>query len=134
MCTGRVKVAEECTVPYLRVLAILLESSALRIDVVRDDLLIHGLGMTVGVGCADGAVFWDWYHAFVAGGVAVNGGGGGKDNVGDVVAGHGAEKGDGAADVDAVVFGWDLCGLSDGLGNALSVSEVVGGLAMEVYL
>jgi len=129
MCASRVEVAEESTVPDLRVLAILLESIALRIDVVRDDLLIHGLGMAVGVGCADGAVFWDGYHAFVAGGVAVNGGGGGKDNVGDIVAGHGAEEGDGTTDIDAVVLGRDLCGLSDGLENALSVEEDVGGLA-----
>jgi len=42
------------------------------------------------------------------------------------VAGHGAEEADGSADVDAVVLGWDLGGLSDGLRNALSVIEEVG--------
>ena len=126
VCTGRVEVAEECTVPYLRVLAILLESCALRVDVVCNDLLVHGLGVAVWVGCADGAVLWDWDHAFEAGGIAVDGGGGGEDDVGDVVAGHGAEEADGTADVDAVVLGWDLGGLSDGLRNALSVIEEVG--------
>lgn len=82
---------------------------------VGDDVLDHGLGATVGVGSTLGAVLGDGNHVLEAGGVAVDGGGGGEDNVGDIVAGHGLEERDAAANVDAVVLEGDLGRFANGL-------------------
>lgn len=103
-------------------LAGLLKLVALGVDVVGDDLLDEGLGVAVGVGRADGAVLGDGNHVGKAGRVAVDGGGRGEDNVGDVVLGHGAEEGDGTADVDAVVLQGDLARFADGLSTRRCVS------------
>ena len=129
MGTARVEVAEVGTVPLLEGLASLLEVVALGIDVVGDDILDDGLGAAVGVGGADGAVFGDGDHVLEAGGIAVDGGGGGEDDVGDIVAGHGAHKGDAAADVDAVVLEGNLARLADGL--QIQLAEVEVGQQME---
>jgi hypothetical protein len=102
--TARVEVAEESTVPLLERLAGLLQVVALSVDLVGDDILNDVLGATVDVGRTAGAVLGDGNHVLEAGGIAVDGGGGGEDDVGDIVAGHGAEEGDAAADVDTVVL------------------------------
>jgi hypothetical protein len=60
-------------------------------------------------------VFGDGDHVGEAGCVAVDGGGGGEDDVGDVVLDHGGEQGDGAADVDLIVGKRDLARLANGL-------------------
>lgn len=99
-----VEIPEEGGVPVLGGFPGLLEVGALGFDVVGDAGFDGGFGAAVGVGGADGAGFGDGDHVFEAGGVAVDGGGGGEDDVGDVVAGHGGEEADGAVDVGAVVF------------------------------
>lgn len=104
MRAGGVEVAEEGGVPVLAGFSCFLEVVALRVDVVGDAGFDGGLCAAVGVCGADGADFGDGDHVFEAGGVAVDGGGGGEDDVGDVVAGHGGEEADGAVDVCAVVF------------------------------
>lgn len=53
-------------------------------------------------------MFWDRNHVGDSGRVTVNGGGGGEDNVGDIVFLHAAQEGDGSAYVHAVVFEGDL--------------------------
>lgn len=115
MRTAGVEVAQQSAVPLLERLALLLQVVALSVDVVGDDVLNHGLGAAVGVGRANGAVLGDGDHVGESGRIAVDGGGGGEDDVGDIVAGHGLEEGDAAADVDAVVLERDHRGLSDGL-------------------
>lgn len=110
-----VEVAQQSTVPLLERLALLLQVVALSVDVVGDDVLNHGLGAAVGVGRANGAVLGDGNHVGESSRIAVDGGGRGEDNVGDIVAGHGLEEGDAAADIDAVVLERDHGGLSDGL-------------------
>lgn len=112
---ARVKVAQQGAVPLVVGLAGLLQLVALGVDVVGDDVLNHGLCAAVGVGRANGAGLGDGNHVGEAGGVAVDGGGGGKDNVADAVAGHAAHEGDAAADVDAVVFEGDFTRFADGL-------------------
>lgn len=104
MRTARVEVAQQSAVPLLEGLALLFQVGALGIDVVGDDVLNHGLGAAVGVGRANGAVLGDGDHVGESSGIAVDSGGGGEDNVGDIVAGHGLEERNAAADVDAVVL------------------------------
>lgn len=113
---ARVEVPQQRAVPLLEGLPGLLQVAALRLDVVGDDHLDGGLCAAVGVRGADGAALRDGDHVREARGVAVDGGRGGEDDVGDGVPGHGAEEGHGAADVDAVVLEGDLGGLADGLG------------------
>lgn len=113
--TTRVKVSQEGTIPLLEVLAFLLEVVALSVDIIGDDILNHGLGSAVGVGGTNGTVLRDGNHVGEAGGIAVYGGGGGEDDVGDVVSLHGSEKGDAATDIDAVVLERNLTRLADGL-------------------
>lgn len=52
---------------------------------------------------AQGAFFGNRDHARDTSGIAVDSSGGGVDDVGDVVAGGGAEEGEGPRDVDVVV-------------------------------
>lgn len=111
-----VEVAQVGTVPLRVGLASLLEVVSLGRDVVLDDTLDHRLRAAVGVGRADGAVLWDGNHVGEACRVAVDGGRGGEDDVGDIVLGHGAHQADAAADIDAVVLEWDLARLANGLG------------------
>lgn len=125
MRTARVEVAQQSAVPLLEGLALLLQVGALGIDVVGDDVLNHGLGAAVGVGRANGAVLGDGDHVGESSGIAVDGGGGGEDNVGDIVAGHGLEERNAAADVDAVVLERDDGRLSNGLEIAAVSSSVL---------
>jgi hypothetical protein len=113
-----VEVSEESAVPLC--LAVL----PLGGNVVGDDLLNHDLGSAVGVGGVDGAVLGDGdedalaLFVLVGAGVAVDGGRGREDNVAGVLAAaHGAQQGDAAADIDAVVLEGDLAGLANGLAD-----------------
>lgn len=71
---------------------------------VRDDLLVEKFGLAIGIGGPERAVLWDGDHIREACGVAVNGSGGGEDDVGDVVLGHGSEEADCAVNIDAIVL------------------------------
>lgn len=113
--TAGVEVAQQGAVPLLVGLAGLLQVVALSVDVVGDDVLNAGLGAAVRVGRADGAVLRDGNHVGHAGCVAVDGGRRREDNVGHVVASHGAKQRDAAADVDAVVLEGNLGRLADSL-------------------
>lgn len=93
---------------------------------VGDHELDGGFRATVWICGADWAVLWDGDHAGMLGGVAVDGCGGGEDDVGDVVRCHGAEEGDGTTDINAVVFERDFGGLANCL-----VSVLIFGLVEE---
>lgn len=114
---GRVEVSEQAGVPLLGRTAVagLLGFGALGGNVVGDHELGGELGVSVGVSGSQGAFFRDGDHAGDAGGVAVDGGGGGVDDVGDIVAGGGAQEVEGAVDIDAVVVQGDLAGFPYGL-------------------
>jgi hypothetical protein len=78
---------------------------------VFDDAFCHEFGAAVrvelgaeGVGFVDGDCLW----------VAVDGGGGGEDNVSDAAFVHAFEEDHGALDVDVVVTEWDRDGFRDG--------------------
>lgn len=120
MGTAGVEVSQKGTVPLLVLLTSLLQVVALSVDKVGDDVLNHGLGAAVGVGRPNGAMLGDRDHVGEAGGIAVDGGGGGEDDVVDVVALHGAEKSDAAADIDTVVLEGNLAGLADSLRMVLT--------------
>jgi hypothetical protein len=91
MGTGRVEVTQQCSVPLLAFLflAVLLRLVALRINGVCDDAFYGGLCATVDICRADGAVFGDGDHVGESGRIAVDGGGGREDDVGDIVLYHG---------------------------------------------
>ena len=110
-----VKVPQQPGVPLLEGLPRLLQIVPLGLDVVGDDHLNHGLRAAVGVRGADRAALRDRDHVREARRVAVDGGRGGEDDVSHGVLGHGAEEGDGAADIDAVVLEGDLARFADGL-------------------
>jgi hypothetical protein len=100
----------------------LLGRVALRVDVVGDHGLDAELCVAVRVGGAQRALFGDGDHVGEASGIAVDGCGGGEDNVGHVVLLHAAQQAEGAEDVDAVVLERDLAGLADGLLSLLASS------------
>ena len=109
---GGVEVAEEGGVPVVAGLIFLFGEDALGVDVVGDEVFDGGFGAAVGICGANGAVFGYGDHVGEAGGVAVDGGGRGEDDVGDVVFGHRSEEVDGAVDIGAVVFEGDFAGFS----------------------
>ena len=101
---GRVEVPQQGAVPDGAVFSLFLELGPLCLDVIGDDVLDGGFGAAVRVCGADGADFGNRDHVGEARGVAVDGRGGGEDDVGDGVFGHGGEEADGAVDIGAVVF------------------------------
>jgi hypothetical protein len=103
--TGGVEVTQESGVPLagLGLVSGLDGVVALGVDDVGDGGLDSELGISVGVGRAQRAVLGDGDHVGEAGGISVDGGGAGEDNVVNVVADHRAEEIDGAVDVDIVV-------------------------------
>lgn len=117
MSTGGVEVAEQGTVPLLglSLVAGLDGVVALSVDDVGDGGLDGELGVAVGVGGTQRALLGDGDHVGEASGITVDGGGAGEDDVGDIVADHGAQEADGAVDVDVVVVQRLLTGLTDGL-------------------
>lgn len=59
-------------------------------------------------------------------GIAIDGGRGGEDDVVDVVFLHAAEKGNGSANVDAIVLERNFCGFT----NRLAVGKYAPGTVM----
>ena len=117
MSTGGVEVTEQSTVPLLGLglVAGLDGVVALSVDDVGDGGLDGELGVAVGVGGTQRALLGDGDHVGEASGITVDGGGRREDDVGDIVADHGAQEADGAVDVDVVVVQRLLTGLTDGL-------------------
>ena len=94
-------------------LAFFFEVVALGLDMVGNAGFDGGFGAAVGVGGTDRAFFGNGDHIGEAGSIAIDGGRGGEDDVGDIVLGHGREEADGAIDIGAVVLKWDLARFSD---------------------
>ena len=113
MAPSRIEVSQEGAVPDITVLALLFESIPLGFDVIGDDVFDCRFGPAIGVGGANGAAFGNGYHVWEASGIAVDGGGGGEDDVGDIVFCHGGEEADGAVDVGAVVLEGDFSRFAD---------------------
>ena len=90
---------------------------------IGDDVLDCRLGPAVGVCGPNGAAFGDGDHVWEASGIAVDGGGGGEDNVGDVVFCHGGEEADGAVDIGAVVLEGDFSRFADCLWSTEHLGE-----------
>lgn len=67
---------------------------ALSVDQVGDGSLDGELGVSVRVGGAERAFLGDGNHVGEAGGISVDGGRAGEDDVGDIVAGHCPEEAD----------------------------------------
>ena len=109
---GRVKVAQEGGVPVVAGFGGFFCEEALRVDMVGNEVFDGGFGAAVGVCRADGAVFGDGDHVGEAGCVAVDGGGGGEDDIGDIILGHGGEEVDGTVDIGAPVFEGNFAGFS----------------------
>lgn len=115
MCAGWVKVAQQCSIPLLSVLSLLFRVVPLRVDVVGDQSLDCNLGVAVWVGGSERAVFWDGDHVLEAGRIAINCCRGREDDVGDIMAGHGAEESDGTTNVDTVVLDRNFARLANSL-------------------
>lgn len=115
--TGRVEVAQQSAVPLLGLglVASLGGVVALGVDHVGNGVLNSELGVSVGVCRAERAHFGDGDHVREASGITVDGSGAGEDDVGDVVADHGAQEADGAVDVHMVVVERLLTGFADSL-------------------
>lgn len=115
--TGGVEVAEQSAIPLLGLgLVTSLDGVVtLGVDNVGDGGLNSELGVAVGVGRTQRAVLGDGDHVGEAGGIAVDGGGAGEDNVGDIVLDHGAQEVDGAVNINQVVVQGFLAGLANGL-------------------
>jgi hypothetical protein len=113
--TTRVEVSQQSTVPLLELLTGLLQVASLSVNKVGDNVLDHGLGAAICVGRSNGAVLRNRNHVGETSSIAVDGSGGGEDDIVDVVALHGAEQRDTAADIDTVVLERDLARLADSL-------------------
>lgn len=113
MRAGRVEVAQQCRVPVLSRLALRLEVVALGFDMIGDAGFDGGLCAAIGIGGTDGAFFGDGDHVGETSRVAIDGGGGGEDDVGNIVLCHGGEEADGAVDIGAIVLQRDLTRLAD---------------------
>ena len=85
-------------------LSLLFEIISLGLDVICDAGFDGRFGPAVGVCGADWADLGNGYHIFEAGGIAVDSGRRGKDDIGDIVACHRGQKTDGAVDIGAVVL------------------------------
>jgi len=83
--------------------------------VISDDRFNHAFSVSIRVGGANWAILGNGYHVGNSSRIAVDGRGRGEDNIGDIVLGHAAEKSDGSANIDAVVFEGDLGGFANGL-------------------
>lgn len=112
MASCWVEVSQQRSVVCLDALALLLRPCPLSVDVVCDHSLNCELGVSVWVGWAQRALFWNWDHVRESGRIAVHGRGGREDDVGDIVLLHAAEQAECAVDVDIVVVEWDLGALS----------------------
>ena len=82
----------------------LQKTIALGFHVVCDASFDRRFGTAIGVRGADWADFRNWDHVFEAGGIAIDGGRRGKNNVGYIVACHGGQEADGAVDIGTVVL------------------------------
>jgi hypothetical protein len=111
--TSWVEVSQQSAIPLVERLALLLEVVALSINVIGNDELDGGLGVSVWVSWANWAVLWDWNHVWNTGGVTVDGGGRREDDVGDIVLAHAAEESNGTSNIDAVVFERDFRRFTD---------------------
>ena len=119
MGAGGVEVTQERRIPVVSRLVVLFEVIALGFDVVGDACFDGGFSAAVGVGGTYWTFFGDGDHVGEASRVAVDGGRGGENDVGDIVLGHGGEEADGAVNIGAVVLEWDLAGLADRLSICL---------------
>lgn len=115
MGTAGVEVAQVGTVPLLERLVGFLQVLALRADEVFNDVLDERLGAAVRVRRTDRAVFGNGNHVLEPSRIAVHGGRGREDNVGDIMLLHRAQERDGTADIYAVVFERDLGGFTNSL-------------------
>lgn len=115
--TSGVEVAQQSAVPLgsLGLVACLGGVVTLGVDNIGNGELNSVLGVAVGVCRAERADLGDGDHVGETGGISVHGSGAREDNVGDIVTDHGAEKTDGAVDVDMVVVEGLLARLADGL-------------------
>ena len=123
MRTSRIEVSQQSSIPLLKRLVRLLCVVALSINEVGDNQLNCALGSSIGVCRADWAVFWDGNHIGDSGRITVDGGGGGEDNVRDIVLLHAAQENDGSAYVHAVVLERDLARLTDCLVRESELAE-----------
>lgn len=119
--TSGVEVAQQGAVPLvsLSLVASLEGVVALSVDHISDGGLNGELGVSVGVGRAKRAMLRDGDHVGETSSVTIDGGRAGEDNVGNVVADHGAQKAEGAVNVDMVVVQGLLARLADGLSQML---------------
>jgi hypothetical protein len=106
-------------------LSCLLQVVALSVDAISDDQLDCALSSSVWISWADWAVFRDGNHVWHTGRIAVDGRGGGEDDVGDIVLLHAAKEGDGSTNIDTIVFEGDFGGFAYGLKRRWSVCASV---------
>jgi len=119
--TSGVEIAQQSAVPLVSLsLVTSLEGVvALSVDHIGDGGLNGELGVSEGVGRAQRAMLGDGDHVGETGSITVDGGRAGEDNVGNVVADHGAQEAEGAVDVDMVVVQGLLARFADGLSQML---------------
>lgn len=117
MGTRGVEVAQQGGIPLLRLLLITSLGGivALRRDKVRNGGLHGELGVTVGVGRAQGALLRDGDHVGEPRRVTVDRRGTREDNVVHIVLLHGAQEVDRAVDVDIPVVQRAFAGFANGL-------------------
>lgn len=120
MRSARVEVSQQRAIPPLHWFALLLCLCALSFDVIRDNRLNHALRATIRVRRPNWAVLGDGYHVWYSGRIAIDGRGGGEDDVGDIVLDHAPEQIDGSTNIDTVVLDWDFGGFANSLEGSVA--------------
>ncbi len=92
----------------LKGLARLFQVGSLGIDKVGDDQLDRALGVSVWVCRPNRAVLGNGYHVGYPGRIAIDGGRGREDDIGDIVLLHASQESDGPANIHTVVLEGDL--------------------------
>lgn len=120
MSTRRVEVSKETSIPHVGFLSnyvrrVFKSIGALGRDMVGYHVLHGGFGIAIGICGTDWALFRNGDHVGKAGCVAVDGRGGGEDDVGNIVAGHGTEETEGTVDIDMVIIEGSFTRFTDGL-------------------
>lgn len=117
MTSRRIEVSQQCAVPVIPILPLLLEIVTLGLNMISDQGLDCSFCATIWICGTDGAMFWDGNHVFETCSIAVDGGRGGEDDVGDIMTSHRREQADGAIDVCPPIFQRNLSRFAYGLGT-----------------
>ena len=104
MRASGIEVTKKSGIPVIAILPLLLQVIALGFDMIAYASFGCGFSLAIRVGWPDRAMLRNWDHVRKSSRVAINGRGGGKYDISDIVRGHRGEEIDSAVHIGAIVF------------------------------